>query len=62
MFAVSVVVTRQRREHSGYPGNVPYYVREGERGSGSGRVGTRCASKGQWAPVRATRQGGVGVG
>jgi hypothetical protein len=62
MFASSVVITRQHCEHSGRPGNMPYHVREGERGSGSGRLGTRYASKGQRASVRVTRQGGVGVG
>jgi hypothetical protein len=36
-------------------------VREGERVSSPGRFGTRCASMGSWAPVRATRQGSVGV-
>jgi hypothetical protein len=61
MFAGSVVVTRQRPEHSGRPGNVRCHLREGERVSSSGRLGTRCASTGSWAPIRATRQGGVGV-
>jgi hypothetical protein len=37
-------------------------VREGVVVLGAAQLGTRCASKGQWAPVIAMRQGSVGVG